>query len=117
MAKNKTSDQDNGRLDLGRNRNIEDPEGELACPTLSQLLLPRFKEGKCTRLGGSLSLRVVGGFFVVRIACPTEQCQTTFTLTSLSQLTERLEAAVQSTSTVWLPDYDSQKRARREAQQ
>jgi hypothetical protein len=103
------------RLPLGRDRKLDDPEGLDQCPTLLDLLSPRFKEDKCTRLGGSLSLRVVGGFYVVRIACPSEQVQATFTLTTLANLETHLEECVRSSSVVWLPDYDSQKKARQDA--
>jgi hypothetical protein len=116
MSKKNGKVEEKDRVALGVALKLEDPEGMEVAPTLIDILSPRFKDGKCTRQGGSLSLRVVGGFYVVRIACPSEQVQATFTLSTLASLLTDLERNVQSSSCVWLPDYDSQKKARREAQ-
>jgi hypothetical protein len=116
MAKKKMERNGDDKLHLGRDRALDDPEGLEQCPTLIELLSPRWKDDKCTRLGGSLALRVVGGFYVVKIACPSEEVQATFTLTTLANLEAHLEESVRSSSIVWLPDYESQKRARRDAQ-
>jgi hypothetical protein len=116
MSKSKPKPEENGRLKLGKDVELEDSQGQQAAPTLFELLKPHFKDGKCTRLGGSLNLRVVGGFYVVRIGCPSEQVQATFTVSSLAELLGELERNVQSSSCVWLPDYDAQKRARRDSQ-
>src|ERR1700686_2587895 len=99
----------NGRTEL------QDSSGLEQCPTLYDLLRPRFKDGRCTREGGHLSIRVVGGHYVVKLACPSEEVQTTFPLDTLCMLESCLETAVRSNTIVWLPDYESQKRARREA--
>jgi hypothetical protein len=116
MSKKNGKPEEKDRVALGVNVVLEDPDGKDAAPTLFDILAPRFKDGKCTRLGASLSLRVVGGFYVIRIGCPSEQAQATFTLHTLASLLADLERNVQSSSCVWLPDYDSQKRARRDAQ-
>src|ERR1700687_821026 len=115
MSKKKSDQNGHERLKLGKDRELDDPAALEGCPTLYDLLRPRWKDGKCTRMGGSLSLRVVGGFYVVRLSCPTEQVTATVCLTSLANLSADLEAAVQSNSVVWLPDYESQKKARRDA--
>jgi len=103
------------RIDLGYKVQLSDPAGELACPTLLDIMRPRFKEGLCRRLGASLNIRVVGGNYVVRVSCPTEEVQATVVVESLAQLEVALEAALRAPSCVWLPDYESQKKSRREA--
>ena len=115
MSKQKSDKNGHERLALGKDRELDDPTALAECPTLYDVLRPRWKDGKCTRMGGSLSLRVVGGFYVGRLSCPTEQVTATICLTTLATLTADLERAVQSNSIVWLPDYESQKKARREA--
>jgi len=92
----------------------EDPQGEKCYPTLFQLLTPRFVDGKCTRLAGSLSIRPHGSIWVVTVNCPTEEVVTKCHFATLAGLLDQLERHVANPLTIWLPDYASGKRARQE---
>jgi hypothetical protein len=101
--------------DLGKDRAPEDDAAAAKWPNLLALLTPLFDEGKCKRLAGRLTIKILGGYYVVSIACPTEKLQTTAVLRSVVDLFDQLEQHVTSGLCVWLPDFESQKKARQQA--
>jgi hypothetical protein len=113
--KNGRSKVEAGPVIPGINRVLDDAEAQETLPTLFSLLNPAFKDDKCVRLGGTLRLRVIGGYYVVTVSCPTEEKQATVVVTSLVPLVTALETALRDPMCVWLDDFEKQKRARREA--
>lgn len=117
MRKNGKAAQESNPLELGKNACPEDAEALAKWPMLCNLLWPRFKDGKCVRGAGRVTVKCIGGYYVVAVACPTEQVQTTLVFESLVNLLDQLESSVQSSICVWLPDFESQKKARQQAKQ
>lgn len=92
----------------------QDSEGASKYPTVNALLQPIWKDGKCTREAGSIRIRIVGSFYLVCVTCPTEQLETTATLTSVNGLMEALEAHCVSPTAIWTPTFDRIKKARQD---
>jgi hypothetical protein len=102
-------------LELGKQAVPEDATSLAKWPMLCNLLWPRHRDGKCVREAGRIVLKVVGGYYVVSVACPTEQVQTQLVFETLDGLLDQLEIRVHESTCVWLPDFESQKRARQQA--
>lgn len=103
------------RADVLKNLRTLTPADEASLeqyPTLIDLLSPRFKDGKCTRQGSRLSLKVEGAFFRLTIDCPTEGLMCTFVVGSLFNVLADFERHVRGPEACWTPNYDSQKKAR-----
>ena len=102
-------------LDLlkGRAQVPQDAAAEDEWPTLMAVLLPVWKEGKCRRQAGSLRLRIVGGYFLVTVHCPTEGMECTMTTDTLVNLLPQLETFLQSGASEWIPDFETLKKTRR----
>jgi len=81
-------------------------------PTLMSLILPAFdKKGRYTREPGNISIRIDGAVFRVTVMCPTDGVQTVVEVTSLLDLFTQLEQHVSRSTAVWVPTYDSKKKA------
>jgi hypothetical protein len=107
--------KEDGPLSLGSDVAPQDSGGLGTLPHLCNLIWPRWRNGKCTRVAGRITIKCIGGYYVVTINCPTEAVQTTQIFESLEGLLAELEQRVQSSTCIWLPDYESQKRARQES--
>lgn len=90
----------------------QDEEGMKAYPTIFDLLMPRFKDGRLTRASGSIGIGVTGSLFRVTLRCPTEGLETVWVTDCLKDLFKRLEAYLVSSKAAWTPTYENQKRAR-----
>jgi hypothetical protein len=113
--RNGKADDARGPLPLGQQSTPEDAQGVEKHPFLTDLLFPRFKDGKCVRQAGRLTLKIVGGYYVVTVACPTESVQTTLVFRTLEALLDQVEQSVQLSTIVWLPDFEKQKKDRQQA--
>jgi hypothetical protein len=113
--KNAKQTNGDGPLVLGADVAPQDEQGLRALPHLCNLLWPRWRNGKCTRVPGRLTIKCIGGYYVVSVNCPTEAVQSTHLFETLEGLLAALELRVQESSCIWLPDYESQKRARQES--
>lgn len=82
------------------------------CPTLHQLLMPIWIDGKCKRQSASLRVRLVGGYYMVTLSCPTEGLETNVVTDSLVGLIELLEAKVSDPGCIWTPDFAAIKKTR-----
>jgi hypothetical protein len=100
---------------LAVNEVLDDDAGEKAHPNLYSLLAPTFTDGECKRLGATLRIKVVGAHYVVTVQCPSEELQCTLLIPTLEELLTKVDQMVQSSETKWVPDYESQKRARQQA--
>lgn len=92
-----------------------DDAGLDAFPTLTQCLFPIWKDSKCVRISGGVRIRLVGGYYLVTVSCPSEGLETTLTTPTLVGLLEALEAHVRNPATIWTPTFEEQKRARQDA--
>lgn len=82
-------------------------------PTLMQLLLPRYADGRhLTREPGVLTIKIDGPIFRITLICPTEAVQTVMETGSFTELFLQVEEHVASAATVWTPTYESKKRSR-----
>jgi len=81
-------------------------------PTLMSCLYPIWVDGKCKRQSGSLKIRLVGGYYVVTLSCPTEGMEASLTTDTLVDLFDALEARVSDPACVWTPDFAAVKRTR-----
>lgn len=81
-------------------------------PTLLDLLSPRFRDGRCTRQGSRLSLKVEGAFFRMSIDCPTEGVMCSMVVGSLYNILNDFERHVAGADACWVPNFDAQKKAR-----
>jgi hypothetical protein len=116
MSRRNGNGRKEGPLDqLGKDRAPDDDQAAAKWPNLFALMNPIFTEEKCKRLAGRLTLKIIGGYYIVSIACPTEKLQTTAILTTMVDLFDQLEQHVTEGRCVWLPDFESQKRARQQA--
>jgi hypothetical protein len=69
-----------------------DDAGEHAYPMLHKLLNPGFDgKGKQNRLGGSLSVRVDGGMYLVTVNLPSEKASASMQLPSLCDLLDQAD--------------------------
>ena len=93
----------------------EDSEGEQQMPALLDCLLPRWRDGKCVRRSGTISVKIVGCYFVASLTCPSEGLQCSVSSLSIVGLLEALNATAASASTVWTPTFERQKRDRQHA--
>jgi hypothetical protein len=91
---------------------LQDDAGKTACPTLTDLLSSRWRDGHMTRQSGRLTLRQEGSGWLVTIDCPTEGVQARIRLTTLLNVCEQIESLVASGHCQWTPDYISQRKAR-----
>jgi len=64
---------------------------------------------------GRITIKCIGGYYVVTLNCPTEAVQSTHLFETLDGLLGALEVRVQEATCIWLPDYESQKKARQES--
>jgi hypothetical protein len=94
------------------NRSPSDPEAVKRWPTLTSLLNPVWKDAECVRQSGYLRMRLVGGYYLVTVVCPTEQLETTVTLDTLVDLNDSIESAVCNPRCVWLPTFEATKKSR-----
>lgn len=113
--KNGASNGEGDHLVLGGDRAPNDAVAKEKWPTLVDVLWPRFKDGKLSRLAGRLGIKIIGGVYVLTVSAPHEQVQTTVYTSTLDGLLDVLEAHVRAPTTVWLPDFESQKKARQKA--
>ncbi len=81
-------------------------------PLLMQCLLPIWKDGKCVRQSGGLRIRLVGGYFLASLHCPTEGVEATLTTDTLSDLLLQLENSLKLDQLRWFPDFERQKKTR-----
>lgn len=89
-----------------------DSEGLRLYPTLMQCLMPVWKDGKCLRQSGGLRLRIVGGYYLLTIHCPTEGVEATLTAETLVDMLAQLEQSLQLHQLRWFPDFERQKKTR-----
>jgi hypothetical protein len=112
----KAKAQDNGHavkaLIEGRLQAPQDPGAKAKWPTLTELLDPVWTDGKCMRQSGSLRIRLVGGYYLVTLACPTEGLETTMTTDTLVDAFDALEAMLVSGKALWMPDWNVVKKSR-----
>jgi hypothetical protein len=91
------------------------PHDDDACsawPLLMGLLLPTFDaKARLTREAGILSIRIDGSVFRVTLVCPTEGVQSTYETPTLIDLFSLLNDHLSRPTTIWVPTYDSKKRA------
>ena len=92
----------------------QDGQGAKLFPTLMELLLPKWVDGKCVRQSGRLSMRIVGPYFVFTVSCPTEGLETSVTLASIVEALEAIERHCVDPGAIWTPTFDRQKQARKE---
>jgi hypothetical protein len=95
-----------------RTKVLADPATHERWPKLLSCLLPHWDGDKCTRQAGSLRVRLVGGYYLVTLSCPTEGLDTTVTVDSLTVAWDQLEEALANGRAVWLPDWSTTKKAR-----
>ena len=93
----------------------EDMAGEAAFPALVWCLHPKWREKKCVKESGTLSVKIVGPYYVVNVVDPTRGLQTSVTLESLAGLLEAVEARLADPGQIWTPTFDRVKKARQEA--
>lgn len=82
------------------------------CPTLFDLLCPRWRDNKQTRQPSRIGVKAEGSVWRVTIDCPTEGLATTILVPYLFELWPYVEAKITNREVVWIPNYDAQKRAR-----
>lgn len=90
----------------------EDALLEEQCPILYSCLQPVWTEGKCKRQSGALRIRLVGGYYQVTLACPTEGLETSLVTATLVDVTKQLEERLNDPACIWTPDFAVQKKAR-----
>lgn len=91
-----------------------DEDASSEYPVLMSVLLPRYRgDGKLTREPGVLSVRIDGAVFRITVVCPTEGLQATVETPRIMEILTTIELAVSSPACVWVPTWDSKKRARR----
>lgn len=90
----------------------QDTDGEKKWPNLLACLCPVWREAKCVRQAGSLSIRVVGSVFQVSLSCPTECVETSVRVSTLVDILDVLEKVLSDGTAVWGPDYATAKKAR-----
>lgn len=88
-----------------------DDKGREEFPTLSDLLSPRWRDGVCTRQGGTISVCIDGAGYRVRVTCPTEGVQTTIGVESLSTLLVELELKIANGGVFWGQTWERQKKS------
>jgi hypothetical protein len=89
-----------------------DDDGAKKYPTLSELLLPKYKGAVCTRQGGTLRVKVEGTYYRVSLDCPTERVQCSLLIETLIDLNAQVERFLRSGEAQWSPSWDVQKRSR-----
>lgn len=83
-----------------------------SCPLTAEILWPKWKDGKCLRQSGSVRVRLVGGYYLITLHCPTEGVEATLTTDTLVDPLGQLEVALRNDTLVWLPDFERQKKTR-----
>jgi hypothetical protein len=89
-----------------------DQAGVAKWPVLTELLFPVWKDGKCVRQSGDMKIRLVGGYYLLTLHCPTEQLETTLTAETLVDALDALETLLASGKAVWMPDWNATKKTR-----
>jgi len=89
---------------------LHDEEGGKRYPTLFDLLSPRFKDGKQTRVPGVLTLTVEGSVYRVTVRCDEEGLECKLTCETLHDIVKRVEQLVASSHTVWSLTYAAKKK-------
>ncbi len=87
-----------------------DPEGLKACPTLYDLLSPKWQDGKLVLEGGRFTIKADGPCFRVSIELPSEGLQTTFIVDSLLKVAEVSEKIVTQGQVHWGLTWSRQKK-------
>ena len=95
----------------------EDSAGEEQLPYLLDCLLPRYKDGKCVRKAGSVSISLEGCYFMAKLVCPSEGRQCSVLSLSLVGLLERLNETAGEPKTPWFPTWERKKKDLRSAEQ
>jgi hypothetical protein len=90
----------------------EDMEAASMWPILHDLLMPRYKEGVCTRVGASLRIRAQGTCWLVTVDCETEGVQMALACDSLHDLFTQLEKALCNNRVRWSENYATAKKRR-----
>lgn len=81
-------------------------------PTLAPCLWPVWRDEKCVRQAGSLKLTIAGDHYFLKLSCPTEGVECLLITTTLVDILDQMEQLLQSGRAVWIPDYETTKRAR-----
>lgn len=89
-----------------------DPFGEQLYPTLSSLLLPRYREGVMVREGAAVTFRAVGTTFLVSIICPTEKRSISLQVDGVSDLLAQIEDRLVKKQYAYDLDWRTKRRAR-----
>jgi hypothetical protein len=90
----------------------DDSAAEKTYPLLTDLLLPRFDDDKCTRVGASLRLRSQGSCWLVTIECPTEGVQTAIGVLTLVDVLTVVECALAAGDCNWGENWATAKKRR-----
>lgn len=83
-----------------------------AFPDFFDVMMPRYKDGICTRKPGRLTLVAEGNLWKITLDCPTEELMTVVYLSTLVDLATQLERAIHSPGCVWTPDWNAKKKER-----
>jgi hypothetical protein len=89
-----------------------DADGEARWPNVYACLLPVWKEGRCLRQCGRISVRVIGSVFEIALSCPTEGVEMTMRVPTLVDALDAMEAHLRSGAAVWAPDWVTAKKIR-----
>lgn len=114
MAKEKKAKEAKKVVSMVSSRNRAPADNALleTCPSTCTVLFPVWDDSKCMRQSAVIKIRIVGGYYLVSIQCPTERVEATLTVETLVGLEGQIEAAINADKLVWLPDWESQKKTR-----
>lgn len=88
----------------------QDDKAEELWPNLWELIMPKYKDGICTRQPGSLRIKVEGSYFRVYLECPTEGLCTSIMLATMNNAFEAFEGAAARGELNWVPTFDRAKK-------
>lgn len=89
-----------------------DDEASDKCPTLSQLLLPTYRDGQMMREGGAVTVRAAGTDWLVTIMLPTEHVTISLIIPSIVDLSASIERCLAAGSFTYDRSWKDKKKAR-----
>jgi len=89
---------------------VQDDDGLALYPVLFDLLNPRYKDGKLTRLGGRLSIKADSGVWRISLECPSEEVACTLVVRSLHECLGELEVAIMQKTVFWDQSWSKRKK-------
>jgi hypothetical protein len=89
-----------------------DAQAEEKWPNVVACLVPQWREGKCHRQAGRLTIKPLGCVWEVTLSCPAEGVDTSVRVASLIDGLDALESLLRSGEAIWQPDWATQKKIR-----